>query len=118
MSQWDRLIEQRAWFRKLGLVLFGLGIILSVAQPWIGVQVPVAVVFGLLAMQCFMAYNFSSRLANMQAALDMKQLATRRSEPVPAQGSKIALAPDMTWQTTSGLVIKNTGPHTLWIPPL
>lgn len=75
MSHWETLIAQRTWFGKVGLVLFGVGIVLAVVQPWIKLTVPFAVVPALLAIQCFLAHNSLNAIVRLQAALDMKRMA-------------------------------------------
>lgn len=71
MTRWARLVETRSWFHKMGLALFAVGIV----AMFIPVKVPGAVIFGLLAMQCFTAQSFLAQLVDAQAKIDMKRIA-------------------------------------------
>lgn len=71
MSKWARLVENRQYFRKNGLALFTFALVVAFTDT----KVPAAAVFGLLAMQCFMAQSFTGQLVAMQERLDMKRIA-------------------------------------------
>ncbi len=71
MSRWARLVENRQYFRRSGLVLFTFALVVLLTD----MKVPAAAVFGLLAMQCFMAQSFTDQLVAAQERIDMKRLA-------------------------------------------
>lgn len=71
MTRWARLVDNRQYFRKSGLALFAFALVVA----FTGVKVPAAAVFGLLAMQCFMAQSFTEQLVIAQERIDMKRIA-------------------------------------------
>ena len=78
---WADIVEQRRLVLKFGSAFFALAIIAAVAgvfSPGVGTF---AVVFVLLGSQCFSAAVLLRRIADLQAAVDMKALCQQAPGP-------------------------------------
>lgn len=76
MSRWEAMAENRRWFGKMGVGLFGVAALSTLPTLWgQELTVPAAALLAVLGSQCFMAHQFLERMLDMQARIDMKRVA-------------------------------------------
>lgn len=82
MSVWQQIVETRGYSLRIA-VATGLMAVVGAVLPLFMVcpTVPFAVIFGLLSSQAFTAYILLGKIADLQAAQDMREIAKGQPEP-------------------------------------
>ncbi len=85
-TSWDHAVKARAHLRFIAMFLFAMALAATVARFWVPALQQFPIILALLGMQAFSNASLLARVADLQAALDMKRIAREiaggQQEPV------------------------------------